>query len=213
MRIENFRYIEGTHNMAQIGDLGTVKILVNKEFTDKDGKLHNVSNWEIAHKNHDKDGYEIVKLPYLGDRCFVHGLIAKNFIKKPTIWEYYGNVLIEFTEEENRVFQSNLEVNHKDRTRTNNVIDNLEWLTHKDNVKYSVGSNKSRKKKIEVDVFKDGVLIDTCSSLSDAGVKYGDVSKGGVKGAHISKCVNGLISSYKGYVFKPACLITDNKLF
>lgn len=31
----------------------------------------------------------------------------------------------------------NLEVNHKDYDRSNNNLDNLEWLTHEENVRYS----------------------------------------------------------------------------
>ncbi|WP_304393240.1 HNH endonuclease [uncultured Clostridium sp.] len=216
MRVENFKYIENTNNTAQIGDMGTVKVLVNKEFKDKKGNIYNTSNWEVVHKDHDKDGYEIVKLPYYGDRCFVHGLVAKHFKKKPTISEYYGIGLFSYTEEENKLFQSKLEVNHIDSTRTNNVVDNLEWLTHSDNMRYSITDNpnrpKSKKQKIAVDVFKDNILIETCSSIAEAGEKYNDISKSGVKGAHISKCVRGLIPSYKGYVFKPTCL-TTNKLF
>ena len=75
-----------------------------------------------------KDGYKFVRIcfprenPKVGQRkckgkqILVHRLVAKAFIPNP----------------------NNLsDVNHIDRDRTNNRVDNLEWMTHTDNVKYS----------------------------------------------------------------------------
>lgn len=36
-------------------------------------------------------------------------------------------------------------VNHKDLNRTNNHVNNLEWVTHSENVKHSYLNNKNRK--------------------------------------------------------------------
>ena len=49
----------------------------------------------------------------------VHTLVASAFIPKPNTYDIF-------------------EVNHKDLDRTNNNVDNLEWLTHQDNISYSV---------------------------------------------------------------------------
>jgi hypothetical protein len=75
-----------------------------------------------------KDGYKLVRIwfprenPKVGQRKWkgkqikVHRLVACAFIPNP----------------------NNLsDVNHIDRDRTNNRVDNLEWMTHTDNVKYS----------------------------------------------------------------------------
>lgn len=75
-----------------------------------------------------KDGYKLVRFwfprenPKVGQRkwkgkqILVHRLVAMAFIPNP----------------------NNLsDVNHIDRDRTNNRVDNLEWMTHTDNVKYS----------------------------------------------------------------------------
>lgn len=45
-------------------------------------------------------------------------------------------VLCAFVEE--RFYKDGWEVNHKDYNRKNNCLDNLEWVTHGDNVRYSV---------------------------------------------------------------------------
>lgn len=63
------------------------------------------------------DGYNAVTV---GDknkrkRITVHRLVAECFIEKPKDGRKY-------------------EVDHKDRDRTNNNIENLQWLTHKENV-------------------------------------------------------------------------------
>lgn len=90
----------------------------------------------------DKDGYKRVVLQCNGIRRmpFVHRLVAKAFIDNP----------------------KNLPtVNHKDGNKTNNTVDNLEWMSFSDNVKHShatglqdcVGEGNPSAKLTEVDVF------------------------------------------------------------
>lgn len=69
------------------------------------------------------DGYLQIRLHFNKEQHLygVHRLVAIAFLPKPT---EHGE----------------FEVNHKDKNRTNNVVDNLEWLPHEDNVRYS--SNK-----------------------------------------------------------------------
>lgn len=51
----------------------------------------------------------------------VHQIVANSFLDKPSDFE-----------------SCNYEVNHKDCNRKNNNIKNLEWITHRDNVRYSI---------------------------------------------------------------------------
>lgn len=85
------------------------------------------SNGIIQHRNGkflvpitNCDGYRVVKLLKNGVRksVAVHILVAIHFVNKPIDW-------------------FNLEVNHKDCNRANNVYTNLEWCTHKDNIAHS----------------------------------------------------------------------------
>lgn len=48
---------------------------------------------------------------------YIHRLVAEAFIEKPT--------------------DEKVEVNHKDGNRANNTVENLEWLSHKQNVIHS----------------------------------------------------------------------------
>lgn len=52
----------------------------------------------------------------------VHTLVALAFIPKPNDYEIF-------------------EINHKDLNRENNNVDNLEWVTHQENIDYSVKNN------------------------------------------------------------------------
>ena len=74
-------------------------------------------------KRENNDGYLVVSLK--SDRfknpwstVNISILVASAFIEKPNNYEIF-------------------EVNHKDYNRQNNYVNNLEWLTHSDNVRYS----------------------------------------------------------------------------
>lgn len=71
-----------------------------------------------AHPNH--DGYLIIACKH-GD-VSVHRLVAMCFV-------------------DGRSEEAN-EVNHKDFNRQNNVADNLEWLSHADNIRYSARAGR-----------------------------------------------------------------------
>lgn len=91
-------------------------------------EVSNIGNiiWNGKLRNHyyNADGYTVcsLKIPNKGWRSvFVHKLVAIAFIPNPY----------------------NLpEVNHKDYNRANPNVDNLEWITRKDNVRYSICNKK-----------------------------------------------------------------------
>ncbi|MBO7732707.1 MAG: NUMOD4 motif-containing HNH endonuclease [Methanobrevibacter sp.] len=73
-----------------------------------------------------KDGYLMVAL-YRNNKCTnkqVHRLVAEAFLEKPL---------------------NTTEINHIDGNKTNNCVNNLEWITHLDNVKHYVNVLKARK--------------------------------------------------------------------
>lgn len=57
----------------------------------------------------------------------VHTLVALAFIPKPNNYEIF-------------------EINHKDLNRENNNVDNLEWVTHQENIDYSVNLGRYKGK-------------------------------------------------------------------
>ena len=84
---------------------------------DSSGNVFNTKGKKMYTRIKKKSGYEVIKI---GDRrksgivkeYVVHRLVAEAFIENP----------------ENKPF-----VNHKDRNRLNNCVDNLEWVNNKQN--------------------------------------------------------------------------------
>lgn len=96
---------------------------------DRNGNVYvwkiSLNDWEKAKYRYNADGYLVVggynpvkkRSVYAG----VHILVAKAFIPNP----------------------NNLpEVNHKDFNRKNPCADNLEWVTHQENIEYSRKANR-----------------------------------------------------------------------
>lgn len=75
-------------------------------------------------KHRKVNAYMIVRLSMNGvcTQKLVHRLVAEAFVPNP---------------------QNKAEVNHIDRNKLNNISDNLEWMTHQENINYS--SRKSQR--------------------------------------------------------------------
>ncbi|MFY8248392.1 MAG: NUMOD4 domain-containing protein [Gloeomargaritales cyanobacterium] len=67
-------------------------------------------------------GYNSVFFP--GKRIFVHRLVAIYFVENPNNYQ---------------------QVNHIDENKFNNIASNLEWITHRENIRYSL-TKKSKTK-------------------------------------------------------------------
>lgn len=112
---EIWKDIEGYEGYYQVSNTGRVKAL---ERTIKRGDISFTKKEKEKTQLLNPDGYYTVKLSKDGNnvRIAVHRLVAMAFIPNddPT-----------------------LEVNHKDFNRINNNVENLEWVTHAENVRYS----------------------------------------------------------------------------
>ena len=85
------------------------------------GKIKGLGRNKELKQRYTKDGYLEVTVGKYNDKRTsrrVHTLVALAFVPKPN---NYGE----------------FEVNHKDTNRENNNSDNLEWITHIENVRYS----------------------------------------------------------------------------
>lgn len=121
----------------------------------------------------DKLGYKAVHLynNNKGKTIRVHRLVAKAFLPNPNNYKY---------------------VNHKDETRDNNNVDNLEWCTHKYNINYGTAQKRlSEKKKVPVIATK----INTGEKIYYKSKK--DAEKDGYKSPGIYKACKGINSRYK----------------
>lgn len=139
-------------------------------------------------------GYPVVSIAIPNKKTkvtAVHLLIAKTFIPNP----------------------DNLpQINHKDGNKTNNRIENLEWVSCKDNIIHAVktGLNNGPKnpywtgkegslhnRSIAVDMYDiNGNYIKTFGSMRLAAKEMN------CKDSHISQCVSGKRKSTGGFIWK-----------
>lgn len=136
------------------------------------GRLQN-SNGRITSGISNKDGYLTGTIN--GRHPLLHRLVAQVFIPNPDNKPY---------------------VNHIDGNKSNPQIENLEWVTPKENSihAYNNGLNKSRKEIIQYDLQMNKINI--FNSASQAG----KILK--ISNRNIGLCCNNQIRSCGGFIFK-----------
>lgn len=117
---EIWKDIDGYEGYYQISNLGRVKSLSRKIYK-SNGEFYRTKTEKIKVPKTTKDGYNAITLSVnCKNKTFsIHSLVANAFIVKPNSKDF-------------------LEINHIDANRKNNNVDNLEWVTHKENVAHSV---------------------------------------------------------------------------
>jgi len=94
--------------------------------------------------------------------------------------------------------ENDIIINHKDGDKTNNNLENLEWVSYKDNTKHALESKltKTHSNKVGQYTLKDQELIKEYSSIIEASKETGISDK------HIGSVCRGNRKSTGGYVWK-----------
>ena len=122
--MKEFIDIKGYEGYYQINKDGVVKSLdrlcrIGHKFISKDVEIKAIKYGKVLNFQKEKKGYLSVHLSKEGKSktIKVHRLIATHFIPNP---------------------ENKPEVNHKDGNKENNSIENLEWVTSKENCQHAV---------------------------------------------------------------------------
>ncbi len=129
----------------------TIEGFSNYEISDK-GEVRNRITLLILKGRLSKNGYLQVCIKRDKDNHFInqyiHRLVALSFIPNP---------------------ESKTEVNHKDRVKTNNTLNNLEWVSHSENQRHIFSKWTKKTSNRKVGMFDiDGNLIKSFNSIVEA---------------------------------------------
>lgn len=176
--------------------------------------LYQVSNWgRVKSLNYKHSGKEGILKP---DKK-KNGYLYVNFLKNGEVKNFYIHKLVCLTFLENPL---NLpQVNHKDENKENNFVDNLEWVSPKENINYGTANerrSKSHKGKKLLEETKrklseankgkgvkpilqftlEGIFIREWDSVTTASKEL-NISKG-----NITLCCQGKRNKCSGYIWR-----------
>ena len=169
---------KGSHRRFSEEDLKTILSLKLENFKEEIKQIKNFEDYYCDSKGniyHNKlnylykmkldahvSGYLYIRLnkKNKSKRFRVHRLIAEHFLEN---------------------LESKPHVNHKDGIKTNNSVENLEWVTISENTKHAFNLGLAKNKKgfedsqsIQVDVYDEKkIFIKTCGSIKEAMREFG----------------------------------------
>lgn len=145
---------------------------LNKFEISNEGEVRFIENGYIKIQNSNHLGYP--SIIYKNRRHFVHRLVCEAF---------YGS--------------SYLQVNHKNGIKTDNRVENLEWVTQQDNLRhaYKMGLMKGKNIFDYIICYKDGIEVKRYEHMCD-------VKKDGFHPQAVSDCVHGRWKTHRGCTWK-----------
>lgn len=175
---EIWKPITGYEGLYEVSNKGRVKRL-ERDFVDSIGRKYHKKE-RILKSSTNSNGYLHVALSdskgitrYLR----VHRLVAESFIPNP---------------------DNKSQINHKDEVKTNNFVDNLEWMTAKENINYGTRNERSAKaqSKSVTQYTKAGEIVKVWSSTHEAARQLG------IRQGNISNVALGVNKTCGGFIWK-----------
>ena len=172
---EEWKAVVGLEGLYEVSNMGNIRSLRNARC------FRGYVPYYDLHQTYNKHTGYMQTYFKINGKCIcrnVHRLVAEAFLPNPNNYPV---------------------INHKDRNRTNNNVDNLEWCTQKYNVNYQ-GAQSSKYK--SVCMMKGSIVINTFDSITHA-IDYLR-SKGLSKAVvcAISWACNGKRNSAYGYEWR-----------
>ena len=125
----------------------------------------------------DRDGYVTVILSRNQNKkhCMLHRLIAEAFVPNT---------------------ESKPQINHKDRNKQNNNVDNLEWVTVAENIKHCFLTGKRVHKRAVLQYTPSMKLVACWESIRSASQKLN------IAASNISSCCASRLQTSGGYIWR-----------
>lgn len=151
----------------------------------EDGRIWSYKSKKFLKPRTDTSGYKQVVL-------YDNEGKGKNYLLHRIVYETFSGSPI----------PPNMEINHISEAKDENFFENLQLLSHKDNLNYGTRNSRASKTKTNnpktskyVGAFKDGKLAMTFPSTNEA-------QRQGFCSAHICDCCNGKRNTHKGYTWR-----------
>lgn len=170
---EEWRPVKGFEDYAEISNMGQVHRFERVYYCGKNQKSKRIQEEDWTYGSENNKGYLYATI---GGKPFrVNRLVYITFV---------GEI------------PDGLEVNHIDEDKHNNRLDNLNLLSHGDNVRYGTGIERraAAKNKAVQALDKDGNVVMEFASIMEA-------QRQGFDAGHISKCCRGERKTHKGYIW------------
>jgi len=149
------------------------------------GRVRNKTTKYVLKQNKNHNGYLIITVFRKTQR--VHRLVAQAFIPNP---------------------ENKPQVNHIDEDKENNKVDNLEWMTSKENINYGTAIDR-RVKNTDYIRLQKNHRVAVIGKDSNGNQHFFDSIKeasraSGANPSHISGCTNGKRKTAGGYIWTKA---------
>lgn len=119
--------------------------------------------------SHNNRGYQQVGAGHHGSPQYVHKMVAETWIDNPNHYR---------------------EVNHINGDKDDNSVENLEWMTHSQNMRHAWRTSLTKGGSIPIRIVETGEIFESVSECA---------RRIGVSQAHISNCLAGRRSTCRGY--------------
>lgn len=182
--MECWRWIPGYEGWYQVSTRGRVRS-VDRWVTDNTGRKYLIKG-KILKPTRDKDGYLTVNLHRDGKkRTFkIHRLVAMAWLDNP---------------------EGKPQVNHRDEDKTNNSVENLSFMTAKENVTWGTGIERATASKLNGKLSKSVQAIDPkTGAVVKEFPSTMEAERNGFNSSHISACCRGerRFKTHKGFAWR-----------
>lgn len=189
--VEIWKPIKEWEKFYLISNFGRIKSL---DRITRNGRGLFLKKGRILKTNTNNKGYEFVRLidKDRNTKVYIHRLVAEAFL--PNV-------------------ENKKEVNHLDCNPLNNIVTNLEWCTHKENMSYMSKLGRSRKtgewlEKLRYKNILNGKKVYQIELKTNRVVKVFEtiqsVKKEGFEPSCVCWCCKGVRKKHKGYIWRYA---------